>query len=364
MAVKAQEHALYVTHVASFKCCGGILTIYVSIFSNGYMLIIPMVMNIKSIILGALLLLMTKASISQSNHALRFFGTGVGPPGQQDRILIPVDDNVAGANSSLLDVGGDFTFEFWMRGQLSDNPTQNAGGGIDFNDYNWIEGNIILDRDVWCGTERNFGVSVMGGKIRFGVGEGDAGGSSSWTIEGNADVLDDQWHHIALVRDAQAGQLSIVVDGSLDYASSLGVNQADLSYPDDGVPVTGNCNTGQLTPYGWFLVVAAEKHDAGSAYPSFNGYLDELRVWNVARTISDIHRDRFLVINNSAFGLVGNYRFEEGQGPKVLDSSNANSPTGALMAGNSGNGEWVAFADNPNNTAPLNEIIFVHGFEM
>jgi len=300
---------------------------------------------------------------TQSSHAIRFHGTGVGPPGQQDRILIPVDDNQPGAQSTPLDVGADFTFEFWLKGALADNATQHAGGGLEFNDYSWIEGNIVIDRDVWCGTERNFGLSLMGGKVRFGVGEGDAGGSSAWTIEGNADVLDGQWHHIAAIRDAQLGQLSIVVDGVLDFTSSTGVSQADLSYPDVGIPVTGNCNTGQLTPYGWYLVLAAEKHDAGSAYPSFNGFLDEFRVWNVARSVPEVAANRFLVVSAASPGLVGHYRFEEGGGQVVSDSSSASSPDGLLIAGETGNGEWVSRSADPNNTAPLGDLIFAHDFD-
>ncbi len=172
-----------------------------------------------------------------SQHALRFHGTGVGPPGQQDRVRIALDDNVAGAGSSPADVGaGGFTLEVWVRGNLADNATQNNGGDVETGNFNWIDGNIILDRDVWCGTERKFGVSLAGG----------------------------------LVRDAASGRKRIYVDGALDFESSAGVSTANLSYPDSGIPVTGNCGTGQLTPWGWYLVVAAEKHDAGAAFPSFN----------------------------------------------------------------------------------------------
>ena len=314
--------------------------------------------------LYCLLLLMPFGVMAQSDHALRFYGTGVGPPGQQDRILIPVDDNQPGDASTPIDVGAsDFTFEFWMRGRLQDNPTNHAGGGMDFNDYNWIEGNIILDRDVWCGTERNFGLSLVGGKIRFGVGEGDAGGSSSLTIEGNRDVLDDSWHHVAAVRDAAAGTLMLVVDGTLDHISPLDYNNADLSYPDAGIPVTGDCSSGQLTAYGWYLVVAAEKHDAGSAYPSYNGYLDELRIWDTARSVAEIRDNRFQIIDNNTPGLVGHYRFEEGSGTVIQDSSMANAPDGQLVAGTSNNGEWVSRTDDANNTAPLSDTIFANGFE-
>ena len=35
-------------------------------------------------------------------------------------------------------------------------------------------------------------------------------------------------------------------------------------------------------------MVAAEKHDAGAAYPSYSGFADEFRIWNVARTAGEI----------------------------------------------------------------------------
>ncbi|MDA8018402.1 MAG: LamG domain-containing protein [Thermoanaerobaculia bacterium] len=263
-------------------------------------------------LIGTLLALPALAGSGGSDFALRFYGTGVGPPGQQDRILLPLDDNVPGASSTPIDVGGSsFTLEIWLRGNLGDNATSDAGGDMELTSYDWIEGNILLDRDVWCGTANAFGASLAGGLVRFGIDSGDTG-FSNITIEGSVNVLDGAWHHIALVRDVVEGSLAIFIDGVEDFRSAPGWSTVDLSYPDDGVPVTGNCDTGQLTPYGWYLVVAAEKHDAGAQYPSFNGYLDELRIWNVARTGTEIADDRFTVLPPGTPGLVGSYRFEEG----------------------------------------------------
>ncbi len=303
------------------------------------------------------------AGSALSDFALRFYGTGIGPPGQQDRILIPIDDNVAGAGSAPTDVGtGSFTLELWLRGLVADNATSNAGGDIELFDYSWIDGNIILDRDVWCGTANAFGVSLAGGFVRFGVDSGDTGFSND-TIEGNVNVLDGDWHHVAVVRDAGVGDLTIVVDGAEDFRGTAGLSMSDLSYPDGGIPVTGDCNTGQLTPYGWYLVVAAEKHDAGSAYPSFNGFVDELRIWSTARSASEIAADRFSVLPAATPDLVGVYRFEEGAGTVVSDSSGTASPAGELRSGLAGNGEWVSRLSDPLNTAPLGGLIFSDGFE-
>lgn len=308
------------------------------------------------------------AAAQLSQASVRFYGTGVAPPGQQDRILLPIDDNLPGAGgSTAMDLGaGDFTLELWVRGRLVDNATANAGGDIEFADYSWIDGNIVLDRDIWCGSERKFGVSLAGGLVRFGTAPGDSGGPDGWnTIEGSTPVLDDTWHHVAVVRQVASGRKRIYVDGALDFESAAGASTADLSYPDAGIAVTpGLCNPGQLTAYGWYLVVAAEKHDAGAAYPSFNGLVDELRAWSAARTAEQLAATYRRVLNPASPGLAGAYRFEEGSGTAVASSSLAAAPTGSLVAGTVGNGEWMSRADDSANTAPLMDMPFADGFEL
>jgi len=308
------------------------------------------------------------ASAQLSEAALRFHGTGIGPPGQQDRILMPIDDNVAGAfGSTPMDLGtADFTLEIWLRGRLADNPTANAGGDVELADFSWIDGNIVLDRDIWCGSDRKFGVSIAGGLVRFGTAPGDGGGPDGWhTLEGSTPVLDDTWHHVAVVRQAATGRKRIFVDGVLDFESSAGASTADLSYPDAGIAVTpGQCSPGQLTPYGWYLVVAAEKHDAGAAYPSFNGFVDELRAWSTARTGTELGATYRRALNPASPGLAGAYRFEEGTGTSVASSALAAGPVGNLVAGMAGNGEWVTRASDSANTAPLLDLPFLDGFEL
>ncbi len=291
------------------------------------------------------------AQTPASSAALRFFGTGSAPPGQQDRIRIPIDDDAPGPDASApCDVGGgSFTIDFWVRGTLADNATSNAGGNAECYCFNWIDGNIIIDRDIFGGSERDWGISIAGGFVRFGVGMGDAGGASENTIEGGAAILDSTWRHVACVRDASLGQLRIYIDASLDFAGSLGVNAADISYPDSGAP-------GQFTPWGPYIVIAAEKHDAGPAYPSFTGLIDEVRIWSRALTPTEIVRvhNRALVRGSPhALGLVAAYRFEEGAGTAVFDTSNGGSPAGLLIAGIPGNGEWVLRAVNPASVAPV-----------
>jgi hypothetical protein len=94
-----------------------------------------------------------------------------------------------------------------------------------------------------------------------------------WTLCSATDVLDGGWHHLAVQRRRSDGRLWLHVDGVLE-AEADGPD-GDLSYPDNGFP-TNNCG-GPCLNSDPFVVLGAEKHDAGPAYPSFAGWLDELR---------------------------------------------------------------------------------------
>jgi hypothetical protein len=205
---------------------------------------------------------MAAGAAAAQETSLRFFGNGVAAP-QQDRVTIALD-----APARPVDVGaGDFTIELWLKSAAG-----NASGACVSGGDGWIDGNIVLDRDVFgSGDAGDFGLSLFGagGRLAFGV---DAGGSGT-TICGASDVADGAWHHVALTRRASDGQLRLFVDGQLD-ASGAGPS-GDVSYRD-----------GRATAYPSsdpFLVLGAEKHDAGAAYPSFHGWIDELRVSTAVR---------------------------------------------------------------------------------
>jgi glucose/arabinose dehydrogenase len=305
---------------------------------------------------AALSLAAGAASAQASKGALRFFGTG---SGQQDRVRIQVDDNAPGPNASApCDVGrAGFTLEFWLRGSLAANATENAGGDVLIHGSDWRAGNIVLDRDILGDNECEFGVSIAGGFVRFGTGGGDERIDHEHTLEGNALVLDDAWHHVACVRENLSGTLSIYVDGALDMLSEPGVSAVDLSYPNQGVPSQGS-------PWGNYLVLGAAKHDLGPHEKSFQGYFDELRVWNVARTAQEIALTWQRLVPPDSPGLAADYRFEEESGSAVHDASLAHSPDGELIAGLPGNGERTRYADDPASVAPLVASPLPPGFSM
>jgi hypothetical protein len=171
-----------------------------------------------------------------------------------DQVKVPIDPHVAA------DVGRDVTIEFWIKSEAGSNTTATCQAGSD----GWTYGNTILDRDVsGDGDFGEYGVSLSGGRIAFGVGRA----GRSQTICGLIDVADGRWHHVALTRRALDGQMRVYVDGT---ESGQGVGPAgDISYRD------GRPTAASQDPY---LVVGAAKQDTTEFRPGFSGWLDDLRI--------------------------------------------------------------------------------------
>ena len=249
-------------------------------------------------------------------YALRFFGGGVLAP-DADRVKIRIDDETLPADPGPpVDVGaGDFAIEFWLRGNAADNTAPPIACGPN---YDWIFGNIVVDRDRF-NQGRTYGISLVGGVVAFGVQNEFA---QSYTVCGGSAVLDGAWHHIAVERRFSDGQLWVYVDGVVD-ASAVGPT-GDISYPDDGVP--GNFCGGPCNFSDPFIVLGAEKHDAGAEFPSFSGFFDELRFSDALRYagVAFARPTAAFVPDASTVGL---YSFDEGPagpcGGAVLDTSGA-----------------------------------------
>ncbi|MGH7292520.1 MAG: LamG-like jellyroll fold domain-containing protein, partial [Myxococcota bacterium] len=245
--------------------------------------------------------------------SLRFNGTG---SDDIDRVKIAL-----GNPARPVDVGGDFTLEFWMKSSAG-----NASGACVAGSDGWINGNIIFDRDVFgTGDDGDYGLSLFGtgGRLAFGV----ARGGSAQTICGTANVANGAWHHVAVTRASGSGAMRLFVDGQLD-ASGTGPT-GDVGY-----------RNGRATSFpdsDPFLVIGAEKHDAGAAFPSYHGWIDEVRLSRVVRYAGAFSAPAapFTTDPNTA----ALFHFDEGNGNGVLDA--------ALAGGGPSHG--VRRVDDPPN---------------
>ncbi len=236
-----------------------------------------------------------------TTYSLHFYGTGTG---DIDRVKIPMS-NTLGISLPVNIGATDFTIEFWLRIV----PGENASSPCTEGEDTWINGNIIFDRDIFGTPDYgDLGISLYGSRIAFGVHNG----SSGYTICGNTALSTDTWHHIAVTRRTN-GEMRIFVNGSLDR--QVNGPTGDISYRV-GRPITN----------GWvnepFLVIGAEKHDYDpNAYPSFSGWVDEVRISNIVRYTGNFTPPSapFTPDGNT----VGLYHFDEGGGTTVLDASGA-----------------------------------------
>lgn len=303
-----------------------------------------------------------------SPGSIRFYGTGYsgGTYDDEDRIVIPidapetkpawatatgydVDDYVANDDATYIctgnhtsgtstepgvgaswetvwdlvpipsDIGaGNFCIEFMVRGTTANNDSTGA--------EQWINGNIIVDRDRF-NAGRKFGISFTDGAAMFGVG-----GDLNETIVGSTNVLDDAWHHLAFLRQESDGRTWIMVDGVQD---ATGIQETgDQSYPDGVRSAFDDPNNRDH-----FLVLGAEKHDAGASYPSFNGYMAELRLSDTLRYNPAGFTPPAAPFTADA-NTVGLWHLDEGSGTTVTDSATVSGQRahGTLNIGGPSNG--------------------------
>ena len=253
--------------------------------------------------------------------SLRFFGNG---SGDIDRVKIRIDGPAKPA-----DVGAtDFTLEWWMRALPGENASENVTCGVSDG---WITGNVIFDRDVFGnGDYGDYGVSLTSGRVAFGVGAGAAGN----TVCGTIDVTDGIWHHVAVTRRLSDGRLRIYVDGVLDAegVGSVGSN-TNVTYRDNRATAYPNSD-----PY---LVIGAEKHDAGPAYPSYHGWIDEVRLSTTQR-YTGTRFTRPIGPFSADASTAALYHFDEGSGDTIGDASGGGSQGLRRYGGSPAGPEWAS----------------------
>ena len=213
-----------------------------------------------------------------------------------------VDDFVSLPASSL---SGAITVEAWV---YVDDAKRNWQRIIDFGNGP-ANNNIIL---AWEGTT---------GKMTFHI----FNGSTAKFITTSEVFPDKQWVHVTAVNDGK-GNAYIYWNGELK-ASGTGQN----------VPLNVSRTNQYIGRSNW-------SQDA-----LFKGQIDEVRIWNVARSQQDIQVNQNQALNGNETGLVDYYKANEGAGTTLIDST-VNKSNGILQGGTS----WTKTYSEPSDFIGLN----------
>jgi hypothetical protein len=115
-----------------------------------------------------------------------------------------VPEVIGAALVILTPIRRDFTVAFWIRtAQLG--PAQ----------MGWVMGPRLVDGDS-PGLALDFGLSLSGDKLAFGVGDPNDTPRDQTAMKSRVGICDDRWHHVAITRSGDSGLRQIFIDGLLD----------------------------------------------------------------------------------------------------------------------------------------------------
>lgn len=188
-----------------------------------------------------------------------------------------IDDGLIVDNSGgEIDFGtGDFTIEYWVKG-LSQLASSGYVRQFDFRQASASETQIGLMINHSTKTNGHLELYVTG----------------TLRITGTSNVLDGNWHHVALVRNS--GSTKLYVNGT----------QEGSSYSDS------NNYTGATNVY-----VATRWDSSGD----FRGYFDDIRMSDIARYTSNFTAPTESFLGNGAVTIPYNSEFEFGTNDYTID---------------------------------------------
>lgn len=231
------------------------------------------------------------------------------PPGNYALSFDGLNDLLQIANHPSLNISNAFTIEFWLK---TDKPAQN-----------WAR---ILEKGMW--DEYSVSFYSTKGKLCASLVTPIPSSTPRMVVTHGPSTTSlnaNTWYHVAVTFDGAAAKLYI--NGKLETSKELtAVAPRSLSQN---------------------LIIGAACRADQSYYP-FKGVLDEVRLWNVARTSQQIGAAMNATMVGDESGLVACYSFDEGSGQYAGDRT-ANANHGWLGGSNlieQGDPTWVV-SDRP-----------------
>lgn len=223
----------------------------------------------QNIMLVIYIIVIASCVFAENTHSLVFDGSG---------------DYVEVADDSILNPSSAITLEAWIK------P---ASWGYFF----WS--NTIVGKENWGeGVEAGYVIRCgSNGILSTSLGVGSTDSPLKWGKAQTTPMLElEAWTHVAVTWDGSI--ISLYVNAELQETVACG---------------------GQLL-YSVNPLRIADVSDLMGGHRYFHGLIDEVRIWSVCRSLSELESYMFLDVSGED-GLIGYWQFESGSGDVALDTS-------------------------------------------
>ena len=149
----------------------------------------------------------------------------------------------------------------------------------------------------------DFGTNKIAADFEEGTGSTSPG--QNHPIVGSTIITDNVWHHAAATFNN--GVFKVYLDGLLENTTDFGT----AIWPQGLSTVATSLGT---------MI-----NSTGATFGSFDGVLDEVRIWNVAKSDAEILANANLQITAAQAGLIGRFALNEGVGAVVNGSAGTTS---------------------------------------
>jgi len=175
--------------------------------------------------------------------------------------------------------GSEITIEYWFKGSSTQSAVRQQVGGSNYIVSGWNDLHILSSD----------------------------GGTGAGIMVGN-DAEDGNWHHIAMTWQQDT------INGFISYLDGELVDQRNSSNTE--IPnINANVFFGSSNGSTQFM----------------SGFLDDIRIWNIARTNEQIRENMYIPLIGDEAGLICYWKFNEGSGNITCDDANGNVGTLANM---------------------------------
>ncbi len=180
----------------------------------------------------------------------------------------------------------------------------------------------------WMLSTNNSGANTV---LRFRL---KTNGNSTTLVATTGALSENTWYHVAATYDGAMMRLFL-----------------------DGTEVGSTAKTGTLTTnsaVGTFIGA----NPPGIENP-WKGEIDEVRIWNTARTQAQIQANSSTELTGNEVGLQAYYQFNEGSGQTINDQAGNNNTV--LGSTNNSDSNDPSFVNNPNPRTTFNLQVFLEG---